>query len=213
MDRIVREFDAIENRDLMLCLSHGVAWQKDMTHRVAYDAAYFNKCAAYEDQTIARALNGARIALVDKHVGANTQVLDIGIGSGEFIRKRPNTRGFDINPAALQWLRKHRLYSAEFAGFWAFTFWDVLEHVEDPEVYFRHMTAGSWVFASLPIFNDMTRIRESKHYRPGEHLYYWTESGFVNWMREHGFDLADCNDYETQAGRESIVSFAFHRCL
>jgi len=212
MDQIIERFEALENRDLMLCLSRGVAYQKDMTHRVPYDAAYFNKCAAYEDQTIARALNAGRIAMVDRHVGQDTLVLDIGIGSGEFIKKRPRTKGFDINPVAVRWLRKHQLFSAELSGFWAFTFWDVLEHVEEPEIYFRRMVPGSWVFVSLPIFYDLTRIRESKHYRPGEHLYYWTESGFVKWMHDHDFDLVERSDYETLAGRDSIISFAFHRC-
>ena len=54
-------------------------------------------------------------------------------------------------------------------------------------------------------------VRASKHYRPGEHLLHFTEEGFVAWMRMHGFQLLECSDFEMQAGRESILSFAFRR--
>jgi len=63
----------------------------------------------------------------------------------------------------------------------------------------------------FPIFPDLTAIRASKHYRPGEHLYYFTEDGLVRWMALHGFLLRERNDFETRAGRDSILSFAFLR--
>ena len=54
-------------------------------------------------------------------------------------------------------------------------------------------------------------IRDSKHYRPGEHLYYFTELGFAQWMARHGFELLEVSNFETKAGRDSILSFAFRR--
>ena len=58
---------------------------------------------------------------------------------------------------------------------------------------------------------DLNKIRESKHYRPGEHLLYWTEKGFVDWMFEKGFRFLEKRTFEIQAGREDILSFAFIR--
>ena len=52
----------------------------------------------------------------------------------------------------------------------AFTFWDVLEHVENPESYFGWMRDGAVVFVSLPVFDDLNQVRASKHYRPNEHF-------------------------------------------
>lgn len=208
---MIRRFHAIEDGDLMLCEARGIAYQRDMNHRVIYDAAYFDKCAGYEDQEIARKINAARIDLVNRHVGENCAVLDVGIGSGEFIKKRGTTHGYDINPAGLAWLKERDLYSEDFGKFVAFTFWDVIEHVEDPDQYFRAMTDGSWLFTSLPVFADLKRIRESRHYRPGEHLYYWTEQGFVDWMALHRFEIVEVNASETDAGRDSIKSFAFRK--
>jgi len=213
VDSLIKRFDAVWDGDLMLCPHRGVAFQRDLSHRVAYDAGYFDKCRGYEGRAIANKINRGRIDLVDRHVGAGTSVLDVGIGCGEFIKRRPGTFGTDINPAAVEWLKAERRYSDDFSGFRAFSFWDVIEHVEDPELYFRAMPDGSHLFCSLPMFDDLTRIRASRHYRPGEHLYYFTEPGFVDWMALHRFKLIERADYETAAGRDSITSFAFVKSL
>jgi hypothetical protein len=195
--------------DLKLCLSFGVAYQRDMTHRVAYDESYFDKCAGYEDKDIAVLINQRRIELVRRHFGDGI-VLDVGIGSGEFIKKRLDTFGFDINPKAVEWLKQRGQFRNNFYDFYAFTFWDVIEHLEDPaREYFDKIADGSYLFTALPIFMDLGAIRRSKHYRPGEHLYYWTHAGFINFMAHHRFRMIEANDLETWAGRESITSFAF----
>lgn len=210
MDRYIASFMPSSDGDLVLCPDHGVAYQLDMSHRI--EVPYFDKCGGYEGQEIARKINAGRIALVNQYVGSYADVLDVGVGSGEFIKSRPYTFGYDIDPEAVKWLKATARYTRNFAGFLAFTFWDVLEHVENPaDDYFRHISAGSHLFTCLPIFADLKRIRESRHYRPGEHLYYWTESGFVEWMRRHRFVLLERDDFETRAGRDSILSFAFRR--
>ena len=213
MDKLIERLDAEPDGDLKLCRNRGIAYQTDMSVKVSYDADYFNKCASYENKEIALKINAARIALVNRWVG-DGPVVDIGIGSGEFIKKRgANTFGFDINPVAGDWLRANGLWRGDFSGFKAFTFWDVIEHVEDPHLYFQSMQEGSYLFTCLPIVGDIEKIRGWKHYRPGEHLYYWTKLGFINWMALHRFRLLETNDLETEAGRENIVSFAFCRDL
>src|SRR5262249_29716964 len=118
MDRFVAELPAVVDQDLMLCPLHGVAWQRDMAQRVDYDEAYFDKCAGYRGQEIARKINAGRVALVDRHAGADCDVLDIGIGSGEFITLRPHTLGYDVNPKARAWLVDRALWpDRPFADF------------------------------------------------------------------------------------------------
>lgn len=210
MDRVIASYPKTPDGDLVLCTDFGCAYQADMTVTASYDEAYFGKCRAYEDQEIAVKINDGRIALVEKHFGGGP-CLDVGVGSGEFVRKRLLTWGTDVNPEAIRWLLQNRLYADSFEGFHAFTFWDVIEHVPEPEGYFRQIKAGGFLFTSLPIFDDLTRVRESKHYRPGEHLYYWTDLGFIWWMHRHGFDLLERQDFETRAGREAIMSYAFQK--
>lgn len=207
MDALIRRFDFTEDNDLCFT-ARGIAYQKDMTKTVVYDEAYFHKCASY-DQDIADRVNEGRVALVDKyHTG---YVLDIGVGSGDFISKRPKTKGYDANPYANIWLKERNLYDDRIMDFKAVTLWDVLEHIDDPSAYFKHITRNAHVFVSLPIFSDLTQIRQSKHYRPNEHLYYFTRDGLVDWMAMYGFSLKEESDHEIKAGRESIGSFVFRR--
>ena len=210
MDRFIAAFPAVADGDLALCREQGVAYQIDQSALVDYGEAYFEKCRGYEGQQIADRINAGRIDFVARNFGPG-RVCDVGIGSGEFIRRRPYTFGTDVNPAALQWLRETGRLATDLDSFGAFTFWDVLEHVPEPESYLRRAYLHAFVFLSLPIMESLDRIRESKHYRPGEHLYYWTEPGLIEWMALHGFRLLESSDFETQAGRESIRSFAFRR--
>jgi hypothetical protein len=210
MDRFIAGLPAEPDGDLMLCCRHGIAYQADCTPGVNYDGAYYDKCKGYEDQAIANAINAGRIAMVGKYCGIG-QVVDVGIGSGEFVKKRPNTYGLDVNPVAIEWLKRNDLWAERLDEFEAFTFWDVIEHVPEPEAYFRQIPMHAHVFASIPVFNGLDVIRQSRHYRPGEHLYYFEEYGFVNWMEWHGFLLMDSRDFEIKAGREAIYSFAFKR--
>lgn len=211
MDRFIASMPFEDDGDLALCREHGVAYQKDMSNLVCYDAEYYDKCKSYEDQAIALKINAGRIELVNRYVGPLGRVLDIGIGSGEFIKKRPHTFGCDVNPVAIEWLRRNDLWSSRLDEFAGCTFWDVLEHVPQPELYLKQIRLHAHLFTSIPIFYGLGGIRLSKHYRPNEHLYYFEERGFVAWMALHGFMLLETQDFEIQAGRESILSFAFKR--
>lgn len=210
MDRFIASWPAVVDGDLILCREHGVAYQADQSQLVDYGEEYFEKCRGYEGQAIADRINAGRIAFVLRHFGPG-RVLDVGVGSGEFIKRRPHTFGIDVNPSAVRWLKESGRWADNLDCFGAYTFWDVLEHVPDPETYLRHVYLRSFLFLSMPIMQSLDRIRESKHYRPGEHLYYWTEQGLVEWMAWHGFALLEASSFESEAGRESIRSFAFRR--
>lgn len=216
MDKLVKRWAAEKDGDLMI--SRGVAYQRDMSLRAdpgvnAEGNNYFDHYAKMDGGEIGKKIHAGRVAMVNNYAGSACPVLDVGIGSGEFIRSRPNTFGIDVNPKAQQWLKSKGLAAAGFDGFKAFTFWDVLEHVENPDSYFKQMEQGSFLFTSLPIFDDLSKVRESKHYKPGEHLYYWTEQGFADWMAEYRFRCLERSTFESDAGRESIGSFAFVRDL
>lgn len=213
MDRLIKRFVGERDGDLILCKDRGIAYQRKMEATQSYDDGYFDHYRQLEGSEIAKKINAARVGLVRRHYG-DGPLLDVGIGSGEFIRSRGwDTFGTDVNPVALTWLADRGALREDLTEFEAYSFWDVLEHCAEPEVYFRKMRPGSYLFTSLPIFDDLTRVRESKHYKPGEHLYYWTEAGFVNWMALHRWRLVERNDDETKAGREGILSFAFRRDL
>lgn len=201
---------AEQDGDLMLCREYGVAYQADREYQVNYDEEYYNKCNSYTGSEIAKKINAGRVALVQRYYGPGRMV-DIGIGSGEFIKSRENTFGFDVNPVAMEWLKRNDLWAERLQDFVAFSFWDVIEHIETPEDVLKNVPLHGFAFFSLPIFYGLGGIRLSKHYRPGEHLQYFTEDGFREWMGMHGFLHLETQTFEMDAGRESIYSFAFKR--
>ena len=125
MDRFIASLPAQPDGDLMLCRDEGIAYQADRSSLVNYDAAYYEKCAGHP-QEIADRINAGRIGFVRKHFG-DGKAVDVGIGSGEFIRRRGNTYGHDVNPAGIEWLKRNDLWVDKIAGFGAATFWDVIE--------------------------------------------------------------------------------------
>jgi hypothetical protein len=178
-----------------------------------YDEAYFEKYRQYADTPLGQRLTDERIALVDRWA-RDAAVVDIGIGSGQFIEERNDreqvTFGFDINPAAVDWLQAHGLWLDPYAEpVEVMTFWDSLEHIPNPHALLCNATRA--VFVSMPVFQDARHILASKHFRTDEHCWYWTREGFIAWMKEHGFDCLEHCTVESLAGREDVHSFAFVR--
>jgi hypothetical protein len=68
-----------------------------------------------------------------------------------------------------------------------------------------------WVFVSIPIFTSAADVLRSKHYKPKEHVWYFTVGGLDHFMRSFGFECVDFNRMEREAGREQIDTFVFRR--
>lgn len=218
MDRLIRRFDAIADADLRICEARGIAYQHKMAvGRVPYDASYLAKVEAYEGTEIARAVNRGRVELLQRHLPEGSPVLDIGAGTGAFVHEARRAgfeaKGYEVIPGAVERLKVAELYAEDPGEFLAVTLWDSIEHMDAPEVVLKRVRRSASLFASIPVFEDLRAIRGSKHYRPGEHLYYWTEQGFVDWMALYGFRHLETSGHERKAGRENIGAFAFRRDL
>ena len=218
MDKLVKRWDAEQDGDLKVCEKRGVAYQASMTAgRVEYEAEYLAKVDAYDGSAIAKAVNAGRCELLRRHLGAGASVLDWGAGSGAFIRDASaagfKAMGYDVNVHSQLRLERQGTLSRDPYIVDAVTLWDTIEHMEQPEAVLKSIKKGAYLFASAPVFDDLRKIRESKHYRPGEHLYYWTPKGFIDWLGLYGFRLLEQSSHETDAGRESIGAFAFKRDL
>ena len=214
MDRLIAAMPAECDGDLML--ADGVAYQCDMAAgRVAYDAGYLAKCEAYAADPVALAVNAGRCALMARQLAADSSVLDIGAGSGAFMRAAAawgySMRGFYVIPEGADRLKAAGLFADDASRFDAVTCWDCLEHMEDPGACVSAVRPGGLLFASIPVHENLREVRKSKHYRPGEHLIHWTAPGFIWWMAGYGFQLLEQSDHEVRAGRHSIGAFAFER--
>ncbi|MES2634014.1 MAG: methyltransferase domain-containing protein [Pseudomonadota bacterium] len=217
LDRMIKRFDRERQDDLCIVAHRGLAYQRDMSQAIDYGDAYFNHYASLEGSEIANKLNAGRCAMLARHAPAESTVLDIGAGSGTFVRTARawgyGASGFDIIPKTVAALRAMDAYADNPNGFDVVTFWDSLEHIREPETVLKRINKGAVVLVAIPIFDDLAALRESKHFKPGEHLYYFTRDGFVDWMALYGFRLLEESDHEINAGREAIGAFAFKRDL
>lgn len=177
---------------------------------MSYDGQYFAHYQALDNTPMGAALTRVRIELVSKFVAPNT-VLDIGIGGGRFVTESGGY-GYDVSADAIKWLcasRRHLDPYLPGVNVDAITCWDSLEHIPDPERLLARVQR--WLFVSMPIYTGHDDVLTSKHYKPGEHLHYFTFEGFVQWCERQGFQLMEMNHAETELGREGITSFAFKR--
>lgn len=180
-----------------------------------YDKAYFDKYIK-----MARTEMGVRIAdmrteLVLRYWDNGGELLDVGIGCGAFIDSIENygdVKGHDVNLVAVEWLERKSLYADPYAPgacFQAMTFWDSLEHIEEPDRILK--SAGRWVFVSMPIYTSAAHVLVSRHFRKDEHYWYFTERGLISFFDRQGCDIVEMNNMETVAGREDIKTFVFKR--
>ena len=216
VDKLIKRFDSVRDNDLAICEKRGVAYQA-VGGRVGYGADYFSKVQAYEGTPTAKAANAGRVAMLERQIAPGASVLDWGAGTGAFVKAAAASgfaaKGWDVNPVARIKLTELGVVDGDPYRFDAVTMWDTIEHMEQPGEVFKSIKKGGHFFASLPIFDDLKKIRESKHYRPGEHLHYWTDAGFVDWMALWGFRLLERSGHEVDVGRESIGAYAFRRDL
>jgi len=178
-----------------------------------YNEAYFQNYVCLANTDIGIRLNKFRLSLVEKFVGKG-MIVDIGVGSCTFLEAHGNCVGYDVNPTSIDMLLQDGLfinpYIACLDEIVGITFWDSLEHISDPKKLIDRVR-DQFVFVSIPIFKNLAGILSSKHYKPDEHCWYFTENGFVTFMRFHGFAILYHSEEETMLGREDIHTFVFKR--
>lgn len=172
-----------------------------------YNESYFEDYVIKANTPIGKALNKARVDFTNKNYQGDW-LCDVGVGGLAFC-KEMNCAGFDINPTAVEKLKEFNLYMNPYEwDFDCLTLWDVVEHITDPSDLFANVNQ---VILSTPIYKDFDSTISSKHFKPNEHVWYFTEKGLIKFMSLLGFYLDDSSDIETKIGRESIGSYSFKR--
>lgn len=176
-----------------------------------YSGDYFAHYQKLDNTKMGALLTRARLELVGKYC-APSEVVDIGIGGGRFVQESGGW-GYDVCADAVKWLQGFGVfkdpYDLRYGPITAVSCWDSLEHIPDPQKLLAEVR--EWLFVSLPVFEDADDVLSSKHFKPGEHLWYFSSTGFINWCAEQGFECVEMNRVESDLGREGIMSFAFKR--
>lgn len=178
-----------------------------------YGEMYWQNYLSYNTDkgSVANRLNDYRKNFVMSKIPAqyvHSNLCDVGIGSGQFVEEM-QCHGYDVNTYAKAWLENWGLWGDPYKkDYKILTFWDVLEHIDDPS---KILSKPLHVFTSLPIFEDLDHVMRSKHLKPDEHIWYFTDAGIKHFMGLHEFVCVDSGDGETKIGREGILSYYFQR--
>lgn len=170
-----------------------------------YGAEYWEKYQGYVNDLGAQ-LSEARTNFILQNLGTLDSLCDVGIGSGQFVMTA-KCKGFDVNPYAVQWLTESGYFADVYAeSFETLSFWDVLEHLDDPS---QLLNKTKNIFMSVPIHTDVQACLRSKHLRPSEHIWHFTDAGLKSFMAKFGFKFMAVSSFETSLGREDILSYFF----
>ena len=90
------------------------------------------------------------------------------------------------------------------------TFWDVLEHIITLEVVIAIMERTKWVACTVPILPYDIPLHQWKHYKPGEHVRYYTKDILKSFFKDNGFRLVKSGQPECPP-REDVYSFLFQK--
>jgi len=185
--------------------------------RISYDKKYLDTYLQYENTPIGQSITSYRVNLLLRNLSEiHLPVLDVGIGSGHFIREclkhKINVDGADVNPVALEWLKKCGMLEKHNVRYDVLTFWDSLEHLDDPKEFIQDHHSPKHIFVSIPIFHNKYTVKDSRHYKPGEHIYYFTQTGLINWFYSLGYEIQMLDDSESRLfGRNDIYTYYFKK--
>lgn len=176
---------------LVHCGQCGHSWQFNVQ-----PFKYGGEYATAYNQRPAIEMSWVRIAHLFRFARTG-KILDIGYGNGEFIRQALKAGyqafGYDTHSDATD-----LPVVKDTSGRWDIvTFFDSWEHIEDIG-FIDQIDAGLFVVTvpNLPPLADEAFIRIWKHYKPNEHLHYFTRDSILRFLSRHGYTLLDVSDIE-----------------
>jgi len=152
-------------------------------HDFVYDENYKAR------QSTNEAMSYLRMGWLSSHIPperwGNMKIVDIGCGSGEFIRhalgKFGEVMGYDLCGDSIT---KEQL---ETEAWDLVVLSDVLEHFEDIDDLFGiHWTYALISYPETPDFETFEEMQKWRHFKPNEHLWYLHSEGLRHWLeKEH----------------------------
>lgn len=199
-------------QSLPVGLTDTFLWSQELGYGVhtrppmLYTGDYFEHYQKLDNTKMGMLLTRARLELVDRYTRLTANV-DIGIGGGRFVQESGGS-GYDVCEAAVKWLGDNFVdpYKQKVSSV---TCWDSLEHIPEPEKLLAQVK--NWLFVSLPVCDTQEQWLQSKHYKPSEHLFYFSTRGLIEWCASLGFECLEVNKMESQLGRDGISTFVFKR--
>jgi hypothetical protein len=171
---------------LSLCYFCHHTFQTDLAVAVSYDATYAHQ---YDHRPV-REMSNLRWTFIQSTLGlpAASRILDVGYGNGAFLKR---ARAADMAIFGVD------LHNEDFGvpvvdfdtpqDYDLVCFFDSLEHFPDFAPILRLRARN--VVVSIPYTPDfiLTAPTKWRHFKPGEHLHYFSRSSLDMFMRDWGF--------------------------
>lgn len=180
-----------------------------------YDKSYCLKYNRYIKTELNTKIQAQRAAFVSRHLERlhiQRTLLDYGCGSGSFLAQLDGeyaeVSGFDINP-----YEKYFNIDVLFKKYDVVTFWDSIEHLENPISIIKGLQPKS-IFLSAPSTDDIEikDILTWRHYKPEEHTHLFNLRSITLLLKKAGYRVIEHNYGEsslrTGGGNKNILSIA-----
>lgn len=110
-------------------------------------------------------------------------VLDYGSGVGWFRAFRPE--GVEVDTYDKASYPQTGISSSRYD---VVCFWDVLEHIANFKEIEPVLNSTKFVALTIPIKPPKVNLKNWKHYKPGEHLHYFTLEMLDDFFETYGFE-------------------------
>jgi len=181
--------------------------------KLAYDTYYFeNMLEMYAGSGLS--INLKRWAFIGDCLDGEPVVLDYGSGCGMFGLFKPDHVIYDSYDIGKIGDAPYPQTGIRHEEYDVICFWDVLEHVDwenspDPDIE-AIMEKAEYVAMTLPIHPTGKPKQGWKHWKPNEHLTYFTIAEVITFMEARGFEMVKLDQSECPP-RIDIYSFLFRR--
>lgn len=166
-----------------------------------YNADYLLHYKLYGRTQFGKQLNQKRWSFILDN-GLFGPLLDFGCGSDSFADAKPkDVAVFSYDP---YYKKDFSFLNVELD---TTTFWDSFEHLTRLEIV--PLLNSRQIILSIPILRKDVDIFCWKHFRPGEHIWYFSEDALINLFKKWGYILKCCDTFETVMGRDDIKSYCF----
>lgn len=172
--------------NLTICQACGHIFQSDLAVAISYDAKYAHQ---YDSRPVAE-MSDLRWGFINAalNLSKGSRVLDIGYGNGAFL-KRARAAGMDIYGIDLH-TEDFGIPVVDFEtklSFDLICFFDSIEHFPNFAPLCKLKSQN--VVVSIPKTPDffLRAPRQWRHYKPGEHLHYFSHESLDLLMNKWGF--------------------------
>jgi SAM-dependent methyltransferase len=194
---------SVHQSNLSNCLRCRHVFQSDLRVRAVYDSQYVHQY----DARPCDEMSALRWCFIQRtlHLAAGSRILDIGYGNGAFLRhaRRHGMAVFGLDVHGEDFGIPIVGYDAA-GSFDLICFFDSLEHLPSFDHLFRLRTGN--VVISLPDPPDfLLRTPERwHHYKPGEHLHYFSRESLNVLMRRWGMPAKIADGFPEDALRGKL---------